>query len=199
MKNKSSTTQVVYHVFQPWWFYGMILGCIVTAPCCLAEWLNHLSRGGLLRWANECLASYWHFLNAIFSLGGWKHGFGSFWNYHPHLATVIFLAIPILGGRAMFFVLKRERLAVSIILLLHAWHYGLSTFIKTPTQWMTLFVVVALAIGLLWSFRLVKFIQNARMWQKGRDCLNNVGDEIQKSFLNYRHRKNENILHKQTF
>ena len=169
----------------------------MAAPCCLAEWLNSLSHGGLLRWANEVLISYWHFLNAIFSLSGWKYGFGSFWNYHPFLAMTTFLGIPIVGGITTFLVLKRARLAASIILFLYAWHYGLSTFVHTPTQWMTLLIVAASLLGCLLGFRLVHLLRSTFSSYARRDGFNNVEDK--KSFLNYRHRRNEDILHKVSF
>ena len=186
MKNQFSTTKVVYHVFLPWWFYGIIFGCIVAAPCCLAEWVNNLSHGGLLRWANEGLVYYWHFLNAVFSLGEWKYGFGSFWSHHPFLAIAVFLAIPTVAAISTFWVLKRERLAASIIiLLLYAWHYGLSTFIHTSTQWMTLLVVGGSALSLLWSFRFVHLLRSTFSKHVRRNCFNNRGDEMRKSFSNY--------------
>ncbi|HLB34917.1 MAG TPA: hypothetical protein VJK54_11885 [Chthoniobacterales bacterium] len=59
--------------------------------------MNNLSHGEFLKWANEELGVYWDFLSAVFSLGGWRHGFGAFWSAHPYLALGIFLAIPIMG------------------------------------------------------------------------------------------------------
>src|SRR3990167_3190877 len=160
MKNQPSTIQVVYHIFLPWQFYLVMGGCIVAAPCCLAEWVNNLSHGGFLKWANEELGVYWDFLSSVFSLGGWRHGFGAFWSAHPYLALGIFLAIPMMGIIATSLILKRARLAASIVLLLYAWHYGLSTFIHTHTQWMALLVGVGAICILLWGFRLVRFIRS---------------------------------------
>src|SRR3990167_10135885 len=117
MKNQPSTIQVVYHIFLPWQFYLVMGGCIVAAPCCLAEWVNNLSHGGFLKWANEELGVYWDFLSVVFSLGGWSHGFGAFWSAHPYLALGIFLAIPMMGIIATSLILKRVRLAASIVRL----------------------------------------------------------------------------------
>ena len=177
----------------------MIYGLVIAAPCCLAEWLNNLSHGGLLRWANEGLISYWHFLNAVCSLVGWRYGFGPFWNYRPLLAAAVFLAIPIIGGIATCLVLKRERLATSIILFLYAWHYGLSTFIHTPTQWMVLLTAISVTGSFIFGFRLVRLLRNAFREHVKRNGFNNVRDGIRKSFFNDSHGINEDILHKQVF
>lgn len=140
----------------PWWSYLLIYGLIIAAICGIAEGFNNLFRGGPLKWANEMLVSYWHLLNAIFSFVGWKRGFGSFWSIHPQIAVAIFLAIPILGVIATILILKRERLAIQIVFLLYAWHYGLSSFVNANNiQWKILLILGASAASLILCFRLI--------------------------------------------
>lgn len=155
MKKQSTSPKIVYHVIFPLWAYLLIYGCLLAAICGITEKLNHLSRGALLRWSNGLLSSYWYFLNTIFSFMGWRRGFGSFWSLHPKLAVAIFLAIPLLGIVATIFILKRERLAAQIALLLYAWHVGVSNFVNTKNiSWKILFFLSVSAASLILIIRL---------------------------------------------
>ena len=180
MKNQSISPKIVYHIVFPLWVYLLIYGLIIAAICGIAEGLNNLFRGGLLKWANEMLVSYWHLLNAIFSFVGWKRGFGSFWNVHPQIAVAIFLAIPMLGIIATISVLKRERLATQIIFLLYAWHYGLSSFVNANNIQLKILLILGTSVAsLILGFRLVCF-SHGKICSRNDSTsyFNNVGNRI---------------------
>jgi len=95
-------------------------------------------------WISHVLASYATILNNIVSIFGWKKSFLWFWYLHVGWGSIIYFGIPVLAVALLTLILKREKLALLIILALYIWHHGLSFLIERHRTWYFYFATMLL-------------------------------------------------------
>ena len=132
---KTNNVQVYHHYhhivynykFISRFFIGIFL--LSTTYGFLSAW-DEKSHGALSRSfktsTNGMLQSYVNILNLLVSFFGWKRGFLWFGHLHLGWGSLIFFGIPVLATLALIFVLKREKIAIPIIMLFYLWHSGVS-------------------------------------------------------------------------
>lgn len=111
---------------------------------------------------SHCYSSYWHFLNSSVVLFGWR-GYGFFWAQYPSWSVVIFLGIPIVGVIGIFFLVsflfKRPRLMKQIIVILYAWHCGMSNLLHNGVQWTSFLLCILIVTSFFLSLGLIDFLR----------------------------------------
>ena len=189
MKTKSPPVQIYHHYHYSAGFNPMkyvIIGTVILSAICgfcdPSYSTNHIShvahRGAVAQpshflffshcttvWStcwSFCWSAYWHLLNLGANFFGWK-GYGFFWSCHPSLAAAIFLGLPIIGSIGCFllvkFLLKRPHWMRPIILLLYAWHCGLSTLFHTGVQWTVLLSCILIVTSLFFGISFFDFLR----------------------------------------
>ena len=183
MKIKNLQVHHYHHIcYQPSRMRWLILGIVILSPICallgdfnkaravsrladilsvilcpvfaLLEFFNNIFHE-TLKLINAIFCSYMHLLDSMVRFCGWSGGLRAFWNAHPSCSTTMFFGLPILGAVVLFLILKRDYIMRPLIVLLYAWHYGLSTMVHTRTQWILMLSAVGLMLGLSWINRLI--------------------------------------------